>query len=111
MMAPFIMNSRLKKLMQKRMPDVNKFIVVSAMEGKFYRYKTPNHPTNMAKAAINMMTRTSSEDYSKSNIFMNSIDTDGSMMKTEKARKIFEEIIFKHRSMKSMLQQEYWILL
>ena len=49
---------------------------MSAMEGKFYRYKTPNHPhTNMAKAAINMMTRTSSEDYAKSNIFMNSIDT------------------------------------
>jgi NAD(P)-dependent dehydrogenase (short-subunit alcohol dehydrogenase family) len=32
------------------------------MEGKFYRYKTPNHPhTNMAKAALNMMTRTSAE--------------------------------------------------
>ena len=35
------------------------FIVnVSAMEGKFYRHKTPNHPhTNMAKAALNMMNR------------------------------------------------------
>ena len=33
------------------------FIVnVSAMEGKFYRYKTANHPhTNMAKAALNMV--------------------------------------------------------
>ena len=45
--------------------DADKFIVnVSAMEGKFYRYKTPNHPhTNMAKAALNMMTRTSASDY------------------------------------------------
>ena len=32
------------------------------MEGKFYRYKTANHPhTNMAKAALNMMTRTSAQ--------------------------------------------------
>ena len=96
MMAPFIMNSRLKKLMCKsECLQMNKFIVnVSAMEGKFYRYKTPNHPhTNMAKAAINMMTRTSSEDYSKSNIFMNSIDTGwiNDENPLEKARKIFEE--------------------
>ena len=41
------------------------------MEGKFYRYKTANHPhTNMAKAALNMMTRTSAQDYRSSNIFM-----------------------------------------
>jgi NAD(P)-dependent dehydrogenase (short-subunit alcohol dehydrogenase family) len=41
------------------------FIVnVSAMEGKFYRYKTANHPhTNMAKAALNMMTATAAADY------------------------------------------------
>jgi NAD(P)-dependent dehydrogenase (short-subunit alcohol dehydrogenase family) len=47
------------------------------MEGKFYRYKMPNHPhTNMAKAALNMMTRTSAEDLSKNyRIFMNAVDT------------------------------------
>ncbi|HBE53584.1 MAG TPA: short-chain dehydrogenase, partial [Cyanobacteria bacterium UBA11369] len=34
------------------------------------------HPhTNMAKAALNMMTRTSASDYAKDNIFMNSVDT------------------------------------
>ena len=57
-------------------PD--RYIVnVSAMEGKFYRYKMPNHPhTNMAKAALNMLTRTSSEELAlKHRIFMNSIDT------------------------------------
>ena len=46
------------------------------MEGKFYRHKTPHHPhTNAAKAALNMMTRTSSESYSRSGIWMNSVDT------------------------------------
>ena len=46
------------------------------MEGKFYRHKTPEHPhTNMAKAALNMMTRTSAEDYAASRIYMNAVDT------------------------------------
>lgn len=77
--APFVLNSRLKPLMMSggdNRPD--RYIInVSAMEGKFYRYKTPNHPhTNMAKAALNMMTRTSAEDLAKkSRIFMNSVDT------------------------------------
>jgi NAD(P)-dependent dehydrogenase (short-subunit alcohol dehydrogenase family) len=44
------------------------------MEGKFYRFKTANHPhTNMAKAALNMMTRTSAEDYRKSRIYMTAV--------------------------------------
>ena len=53
------------------------FIVnVSAMEGKFYRHKTANHPhTNMAKAALNMMTRTCAEALSAEGINMNSVDT------------------------------------
>ena len=63
--APFVLNSRLKPLMEA--PNQNRpdryIINVSAMEGKFYRYKMPNHPhTNMAKAALNMLTRTSAED-------------------------------------------------
>mmetsp|Transcript_22694 Transcript_22694/g.40627 ORF Transcript_22694/g.40627 Transcript_22694/m.40627 type:complete len:676 (-) Transcript_22694:20-2047(-) len=79
--APFVLNSRLKPLMEAPMGDVNRpdryIINVSAMEGKFYRYKMPNHPhTNMAKAALNMLTRTSSEELAKkSRIFMNSVDT------------------------------------
>ena len=50
---------------------------VSAMEGQFYRsFKTDKHPhTNMAKAALNMMTRTSAVDYIKAGIHMNSVDT------------------------------------
>jgi NAD(P)-dependent dehydrogenase (short-subunit alcohol dehydrogenase family) len=63
--APFVLNARLKPLML-RVPTRDKHIVnVSAMEGQFYRkFKTTRHPhTNMAKAALNMMTRTSATDY------------------------------------------------
>jgi NAD(P)-dependent dehydrogenase (short-subunit alcohol dehydrogenase family) len=82
--APTLLNARLKPLMMRSSPlesimgDKNwKFIVnVSAMEGKFYRYKSSNHPhTNMAKAALNMMTRTSAQDYMKDQIFMTAVDT------------------------------------
>jgi NAD(P)-dependent dehydrogenase (short-subunit alcohol dehydrogenase family) len=75
--APFILNGRLKSLMA-RTPERDKHIVnVSAMEGQFYRrFKTTRHPhTNMAKAALNMMTRTSATDYHQAGIHMNSVDT------------------------------------
>jgi len=75
--APFILNARLKPLMLK-VPTPDKHIVnVSAMEGVFYRaYKTDKHPhTNMAKAALNMLTRTSAQDYARDGIHMNSVDT------------------------------------
>jgi NAD(P)-dependent dehydrogenase (short-subunit alcohol dehydrogenase family) len=63
-----------------RIPDSHhdRYIInVSAMEGKFYRYKMANHPhTTMANAALNMMTRTSAEDLAKNHrIYMNSVDT------------------------------------
>lgn len=75
--APYILNARLKPLMV-RTPGAHKHIVnVSAMEGQFYRAtKTDKHPhTNMAKAALNMMTRTSAHDYVKDGIHMNAVDT------------------------------------
>ena len=75
--APFVLNARLKPLMM-RTPERDKHIVnVSAVEGQFYRkYKTTRHPhTNMAKAALNMMTRTSATDYHHAGIHMNSVDT------------------------------------
>jgi NAD(P)-dependent dehydrogenase (short-subunit alcohol dehydrogenase family) len=75
--APYILNARLKPLML-RTPGRHKHIVnVSAMEGQFYRAtKTDKHPhTNMAKAALNMMTRTSAPDYVKDGIHMNAVDT------------------------------------
>ncbi|MCU1374561.1 MAG: oxidoreductase [Actinomycetia bacterium] len=75
--APFVLNARLKPLLL-RTPDRDKHIVnVSAVEGQFYRrFKTTKHPhTNMAKAALNMMTRTSATDYHADGIHMNSVDT------------------------------------
>jgi NAD(P)-dependent dehydrogenase (short-subunit alcohol dehydrogenase family) len=75
--APFIINARLKSLMM-RTPERDKHIVnVSAVEGQFYRnWKTTRHPhTNMAKAALNMMTRTAATDYYGDGIHMNSVDT------------------------------------
>ena len=75
--APFVLNARLKPLLM-RAPGSDQHIVnVSAMEGQFYRrFKTTRHPhTNMAKAALNMMTRTSAADYQADGIHMNSVDT------------------------------------
>jgi len=74
--VPFILCSQLKK--QMTVPDKMSFIInVSAMEGKFdYDSKSSHHPhTNMAKASLNMMTRTCGSNFAKSNIYMTSVDT------------------------------------
>jgi NAD(P)-dependent dehydrogenase (short-subunit alcohol dehydrogenase family) len=74
--APFVLNARLRPLM--RLPTRDAHIVnVSAMEGQFYRaWKTDKHPhTNMAKAALNMLTRTSASECIVEGIHMNSVDT------------------------------------
>lgn len=75
--APFILCSKLKPLFLKSPHEQKHIVNVSAMEGKFTRYtKTDKHPhTNMAKAALNMMTLTSAPDYVKSGIYMNAVDT------------------------------------
>ena len=75
--APYVLNARLKPLML-RSPERDKHIVnVSAMEGQFYKsFKTTRHPhTNMAKAALNMLTRTSAASSAVHGIYMNSVDT------------------------------------
>jgi len=75
--APFVINARLKQLMLRTATRDKHIVNVSAVEGQFYRnQKTTRHPhTNMAKAALNMMTRTSAADYHASGIHMNSVDT------------------------------------
>jgi NAD(P)-dependent dehydrogenase (short-subunit alcohol dehydrogenase family) len=75
--APFVLVSRLKPLMLASPEEPKHVVNVSAVEGQFYRaFKTDRHPhTNMAKAALNMMTRTSAVDYVKDRIHMNSVDT------------------------------------
>jgi NAD(P)-dependent dehydrogenase (short-subunit alcohol dehydrogenase family) len=74
--APALLNARLKPALV-RSPFSRRFIVnVSAMEGQFARHKTIYHPhTNMAKAALNMMTHTSAPGYARDGIYMNSVDT------------------------------------
>jgi NAD(P)-dependent dehydrogenase (short-subunit alcohol dehydrogenase family) len=75
--APFVLNARLRPLLAA-VPTRDAHVVnVSAMEGQFYRrWKTDKHPhTNMAKAALNMMTRTSAVDYVRDGVHMNSVDT------------------------------------
>ncbi len=75
--APFVLNGRLKPLMMRSGEHDKHIVNVSAVEGQFYRnLKTTRHPhTNMAKAALNMMTRTSAADYHHDGIHMNSVDT------------------------------------
>ncbi len=75
--APFILNARLKPLMSRTTERDKHIVNVSAVEGQFYRkFKTTRHPhTNMAKAALNMMTRTSAADYHADGIHMNAVDT------------------------------------
>jgi NAD(P)-dependent dehydrogenase (short-subunit alcohol dehydrogenase family) len=75
--APYILNARLKPLMLRTAGAHKHIVNVSAIEGQFYRAtKTDKHAhTNMAKAALNMMTRTSAPDFVKDGIHMNAVDT------------------------------------
>jgi NAD(P)-dependent dehydrogenase (short-subunit alcohol dehydrogenase family) len=75
--APYILNARLKPLMLRTAQRHKHVVNVSAVEGQFYRTtKTAKHPhTNMAKAALNMMTRTSAPDFIMDGIHMNAVDT------------------------------------
>jgi NAD(P)-dependent dehydrogenase (short-subunit alcohol dehydrogenase family) len=95
--APFVLNARLKPLMT-RTPERDKHVVnVSAVEGQFYRKtKTTRHPhTNMAKAALNMMTRTAATDYHQDGIHMNSVDT--GWVTDEDPAEIAERKVVDHR--------------
>ncbi len=75
--APFVLNGHLKPLLLRTGNRDKHVVNVSAVEGQFYRkFKTTRHPhTNMAKAALNMMTRTSATDFHADGIHMNSVDT------------------------------------
>jgi NAD(P)-dependent dehydrogenase (short-subunit alcohol dehydrogenase family) len=78
MTAPFILVSRLRPALAASAARRKYVVNVSAMEGQFGRgYKGPGHPhTNMAKAALNMLTRTSAQEMRESDgILMTSVDT------------------------------------
>lgn len=75
--APFVLCNHLADLMKKENTGKKHIINVSAMEGKFHRFKKEDrHPhTNMAKAALNMMTHTAASGFAKDGIFINAVDT------------------------------------
>ena len=75
--APFVLCNRLADLMKQDYTGQKHIVNVSAMEGKFLRFKKGSrHPhTNMAKASLNMLTHTAASDLAKYGIFMNAVDT------------------------------------
>lgn len=75
--APFVLCNRLAELMKKEQTGQKHIINVTAMEGKFHRFfKESRHPhTNMAKAALNMLTHTAAGELAKDSIYMNAVDT------------------------------------
>jgi NAD(P)-dependent dehydrogenase (short-subunit alcohol dehydrogenase family) len=75
--VPFLLIARLRPLLRAA-PHPDRYVVnVSAMEGSFSRrFKTGNHPhTNMAKAGLNMLTRTIAGEYVRDGIHVTSVDT------------------------------------
>ena len=74
--TPFYLCAKLKPLMNKS-PFKDKYIVnVTAVEGIFNHYKRTTHVhTNMAKAALNMLTRTCGKYLQKEEIYMTCVDT------------------------------------
>ncbi|MFE7130075.1 SDR family NAD(P)-dependent oxidoreductase [Streptomyces sp. NPDC057638] len=76
--APFILISQLRAAMAASQARRTYVVNVSAMEGVFSRgYKGAGHPhTNMAKAALNMLTRTSAQEmFEADRILMTAVDT------------------------------------
>ena len=75
--APFVLCNRLIELMKMDNTGQKHIVNVSAMEGKFLKFKKGSrHPhTNMAKAALNMLTHTSASELAKYGIYMNAVDT------------------------------------
>lgn len=75
--APFVLCNSLLPMMKKDYTGKKHIVNVTAMEGKFQRFKKePRHPhTNMAKAALNMMTNTMSGELADFGIYVNAVDT------------------------------------
>jgi NAD(P)-dependent dehydrogenase (short-subunit alcohol dehydrogenase family) len=74
--APFLLSGGLRPLMARDALAAKWVVNVAAVEGQFSRrQKDDRHPhLNMAKAALNMLTRSSAEGFARDRIFMNSVD-------------------------------------
>jgi len=91
--APYILCSKLMPIMKKTGEEA--FVInVSSVEGQINHIDSSKHPhTNMAKASLHMMTRTSARYFAKSNIWMNVVDTGGiSVMIPDGAARILDPI-------------------
>ncbi|MBN2743113.1 MAG: SDR family oxidoreductase [Marinilabiliaceae bacterium] len=75
--APFVLCNRLIEMMKRDNTGKKHVVNVTAMEGKFHTFnKEARHPhTNMAKAALNMLTHTSAGELANFGIYMNAVDT------------------------------------
>lgn len=75
--APFVLCNKLEPMMRRDFTGKKHMVNVSAMEGKFHRFKKiDRHPhTNMAKAALNMLTHTAAGSLVQNGIYMNAVDT------------------------------------
>jgi NAD(P)-dependent dehydrogenase (short-subunit alcohol dehydrogenase family) len=96
--APFVLTSKLLPLLRRDNIGRDRHVVnVSAMEGQFYRaHKTDKHPhTNMAKAALNMLTRTSAMELVKDGVWMNAVDT--GWVTDEDPAPLAEQKVLEHR--------------
>ncbi|TYC18948.1 SDR family oxidoreductase [Actinomadura syzygii] len=74
--APFLLVGRLRPLLELSQHPRRYVVNVSAVEGQFDRvYKGAEHPhTNMAKAALNMLTRTAASELASHGVYMTSVD-------------------------------------
>lgn len=74
-LAPYMLISRLEPLMLASSHRDRYIVNVSSAEGRFAAAKNGAHPhTNMAKASLNMLTRTIAESFAKSGIYVTSVD-------------------------------------
>lgn len=75
--APILLTARLKPLMLRSRFEDRYVINVTGLDGQFSRAsKSPCHPhLNASKAALNMITCTSAQDYARDCIYMNGVDT------------------------------------
>ncbi|MFJ1754087.1 SDR family oxidoreductase [Kitasatospora sp. NPDC088134] len=76
-LAPALLCDRLLPLLEASPHPARYIVNVTAVEGRFeVRNKTAGHPhTNMAKAALNMLTRTSAAELAGRGIHMCAVDT------------------------------------
>lgn len=93
--SPYLLISELKSMMVKS-KNLKRFVInVTSSEGQFsYLNKTVHHPhTNMTKAALNMLTRTSAADFISDGIYMNAVDVGwiSTGAHEEKRKRLFDE--------------------